>query len=512
MKCPNCGAELAAGQKFCNKCGFNVEAAQNQDSANKQNPTQPTNNVQNNGGSSNGPVTGPSGDQNSSQPNNGNNNNQGAGFHPNNGQNAGFNPNNSQNSGFQPNNNQNMGFNPNNSQNAGFNPNNNQNAGFNPNNGQSGFQPNNNGQNNFQPNNGQNTGFQPNGQQFNGNGQQGFNNQGQFNNAQGNYQQQPNGFSYMMPFLKSNSALAICAAIIIVLIAIFNWKLAGGVLVIAAIAWYFLADKNHDQALPFNNSISSFFGNVGGNSVAVENAETNKLKLIVGIAAAVSLLFLFVGNFIGFTVDITQTTDGEGRAALESLGISGSSFSFSKAMSLLNKTMTLAISGNSYASVLTNHDYGTELQQAKIFLSTIKWFIILMPVITLIFTFVKTKVSSIIRIISSALSILALGGLGAGLIALHTNDDQEVAIGSQFIQFGYSYYITLIASIVALIFAIRWLMINYRHNMMMRTQQMGNYNMQQNNFGNPNQGNFNGNQNIPNDPANFNNGNNRPQN
>lgn len=480
MTCPNCGAEVAEGQKFCNKCGFNLEAAQNQDAGINQSSSQPTN-VQNNGDSNN-TIDGQNGNQfnqmngnqnNGPQSNNGING-QGAGFYPNDNQNAGFNPNNGQNGGFQSNG-----------------ANNNQNFG-------------NNG---FQPNNQQNPGFQQNGQQFNG--QQGFNNQGQFQNNQGNYQPQPSAFNYMMPFLKSNSALAICAAILIVLIGIFNWKVAAIVLVIALIAWYFLADKNHDQALPLNNSISSTFSNMGGNSVAVDTAETNKMKLIVGIAAIVGLLFLFVGNFIGFTLDISQTTNSEGKAALQALGISGSSFTFSGAMTTLNKVMTLAISGDSFASYLTNHDYSTELRQTRMFLSTIKWMVILMPVITLVFTFLKTKASAIIRIVTSALSTIILVLLGIGLLALHNNDDQEVAIGSQFIDFGYSYYIALIASIVALVFAIRWLMIEHKRNMMIRTQQMGNVNMQnmqQGNFGNPNQNNFNGNQNISNDPASFNNG------
>lgn len=513
MTCPNCGAELAAGQKFCNKCGFNVEAAQTQGSGNDQHVTQPTDN-QNNGGSTNGPVNGTSGDQ-LDQMNNGQNNAQPTG---NNGQGAGFDPNNVNNgpqAGLQPangNNNQNAGFDPNkvnNSQNAGFNPNNgnnNQNAEFNPdmaNNGQAGFQQNGSY-------NGQNPGYQPNmgnnGQQFNGQGQQGFNNQGQFQNGQGSFQQQPNGFGYMMPFLKNNVPLAVCAGIIILLIAIFNWKAALGVLVVAAIAWYFIADKNHDQTLPLSHSIGSVFSGVG-NAPQIDNAETNKLKLIVGIAGIAGLLFLFVGNFISLTFDISSMAndDSEVEAALQYFNISGSAFTFSSATSTISKVLKLAIAGNSYAGYLAS-DSDNTLQIVKTVFNLYRWLIYILPILTIVFAFVKTKASSIVRIIASGLSTILLAILQIGLITLHNSDDQTTMMASQFFDLGYSYYIVLIASIVALVFSIRWSMINVKNAANARAQQTSNYNMQQNNFGNPNQGNFNGNQNIPNNPAGFNNG------
>ncbi|WP_125771049.1 zinc-ribbon domain-containing protein [Companilactobacillus furfuricola] len=481
MTCPNCGAEVAEDQKLCNKCGFNLESAQNQNSGNEQGSSQASN-IQNNGGST-GSIDSQNGNQfnqmnmnqnNNSVPNNGNAG-QGAGFYQNNDQNAGFNPNNSQNTGFQPN--------------AS---NNNQNFGT----------------NGFQPNNQQNPGFQPNGQQFNG--QQNFNNQSQFQNNQGNYQTQPSAVSYMMPFLKSNSALAICAAIIIVLIALFTWKVAAIVLVVALIAWYFLADKNHAQALPLNNSISSTFSNIGGNSVAADTAETNKMKLIVGIAAIVSLLFLFVGNFIGLTVDVTNIPDKDAQTFFQAVGISGSTFTFNGAITFLKKIVTFVITAGSYTSSLSTDDSTLEGAKAiKAFLSATRWIVILLPIITIIFTFVKNKASSIIRIIASALSTILLAALGIGIMTLHNNDDQDVKMMSQFLELGYSYYITIIASVVALVFAIRWLIINSRQNAEIRAQQMGNMNMQNmqsNNFGNPNQTNFNGNQNVPNNSANFNNG------
>ncbi|WP_300561639.1 zinc ribbon domain-containing protein [Companilactobacillus sp.] len=430
MKCPNCGADIVAGQKFCNKCGFNLESVENPTSGSPKAP------IQNNAPSSNSNNNAPKINQNV-QP------------HPvNNGQQ----PNRSMNSqnvnGNMQNPNLNNGQRP-------MNPNQNGNMNQQPNNGQRPVQP--QMQQNMNPNMNQNMN-QPNNGQFqqpmnNQNKSQGnFNNQSQGFNQQNpnqnyNQQQKPSSFSNMIPFLEANIATGIIALAVIILLGLFsNFKIAGVVLVIALVGWYFLADKFKNQPTEFNKSVSNVFKNSGNSNSTQANPATDdtmkKIRLVFIIGAAVTLLFLFVGSFL--SVNPMVNDDLTNAFSNDSFSSISSSYSFNDAINQINSVISIVSSGLS----LVDQASADDLNTASTILSIYKWIMIIAPIVTLIFSFVKNNASKVIRIISSVISAIGLLLLPIGLKAA-AQDGNEMFGLLNYVHFGFGYYLALLGALAA---------------------------------------------------------------
>ncbi|AKP68018.1 zinc ribbon domain-containing protein [Companilactobacillus ginsenosidimutans] len=493
MKCPNCGADIVAGQKFCNKCGFPIEKYANKSASKNNSETQTTNNAQAtqpvspvqpqptqpaqpqqpvNAGSVNSSVKlDPTVNANQAQqpvqpqqnqqpvqpqqPVNPNQVNNGA-------QNFGVN----NNYNAQPQNQQ-----PNNFQNNQANQQNNFNQAQN--------QPNQFNQNQFAP--GQNPGQNQN--NFNQN----------FNQQNMNGQpQQPSNFqktlSLMMPFARANAAISIGAIILLIIVAIFSYTFGAIVLIAELVGWYFLADKNKGNTTQLNQQISAKFSkkssnNNGAPMMAADNGQTKKVRMTVIIAAAVSLLFLFVGTFssvsLGNSDNDAASTLKEG---LDDAGFStsGTAMSFTETITHIGQGLDVAEDGSSMMGANSTSD---DISGYSIGLRILEWVTILLPIVTLAFSFLKRKSSGIVRIISTALSTLILVGLGVTLIGAKSDGDSMASFGASFVGFGYSYYITLIASIVALVASIMWVRRAHRPAQMNTAQAQGNFqsqNMNQN--------------------------------
>lgn len=257
----------------------------------------------------------------------------------------------------------------------------------------------------------------------------------------------------MMPFLKANTATAILAAVVIVLLWLLSDTIIAGVaLVIAVVGWYFLADKFKNQSTSFNTKISTMFKNSNNQSQSMnaDNETAKKLRLAFIVGSAVTLVFLFIGPFLNINSMIMSALN----KALSGAGIDNlpSSFSFNGAINQINSILSLA------TSTLSDTDT-SDIESIKTVMSVLsfyKWIMIIAPIITLIFSFIKNTVSTIIRIISSFISTLGLLVLPIAMSAAK-NDDRDVAAALNQISFGVGFYLALLGAIVALVASIMWI-------------------------------------------------------
>ncbi|MCH4009019.1 zinc ribbon domain-containing protein [Companilactobacillus sp.] len=385
MKCPNCGADIVAGQKFCNKCGFPIEkyankTAGNQNPAAQSNPNpapqQPVNQqpVQNNGVNQQ--------PQQNYQP-----------VQP------------TQNMGAQPI----MG----------------------------------NVQNNMNR--------QPVNQNFNG----------QDNNGnQYSYQAQPqvanngNGQSFsdvlhkMIPFANANYGTSILAIIILVAL----WMYAPDpltiiVLIAMIVGWYFGASKFGDTSINFNNGLEGVF-------LARNNQNQRKLSDIVKwtsiIAAAVTLIFVFVGTY--FTITGIDTIK-------QLLGLAGGNADFLKSDYTLFGGLTDAKKVVALILGLTSDFSADELQtfhQARTFLNLTLYAALLGPIITVVFSFVKIKFSRLLRVLGGIISSAAFLFIFEMFKMMTDSTDSTFHNVAQYLTLGFSSYITPIAAVISLIAVYAW--------------------------------------------------------
>jgi uncharacterized membrane protein YphA (DoxX/SURF4 family) len=284
-------------------------------------------------------------------------------------------------------------------------------------------------------------------------------------NIQTNSQQsaKPNAFSFMIPFVKANRAITILSVVLLIIIALLNRTVAIVLLIVALVGWYFLADKYHDQKTSFEDQLHHSFSSVSKDeSATVTDEMIRKIQITVIIAAAVSLIFLFVGNFVLINASELSSSDSDISSGLTQLGMSSAQFSFTVAISKIKSLLVMLVSGGTYLSELFGSSDETtqfinQLNAANTWLSIIEWVAVILPIVTIAFSFIKTKFSSIIRIVSSALSSIIFIALVMILNQMKTSGDSSVSSVAEIFSFGPSYYLALIGSIVALAASIWWL-------------------------------------------------------
>lgn len=432
MKCPNCGADIVAGQKFCNKCGFRLDTA-NQATGNKQpDQSQPSQNQVNQSNVTN----------NNSQQTNVPNQNQTVNPTPQNQQvNAG-------NQG-QPNGamqqNQQMNFGNQNQPNGSMPQNGQMNNNMGNQNQPNGSMPQNGQMNNNMGNNYQQP-FNPNQQQMNGGNYQQYNNNYQQpnNNNSGQSIINEETFHKMVPFAQANYGMSLLPIPILIALYLFTNSIVTLIVAIAIIVgWYFATEKYSNNSMPLNNSFESIFlFRKSQNQQTI--SKVTKLGTI--IASAINLIFIFIGTYVSSSSisDLKQFAESFGADT----SFLKSHYSFFSLFHNIGKFFDF-VRQYSDESSISNSDI-QKMEDIKTWLSAIIVIAIVGPLLVLIFSFVKTKFSRLLRVTGAVISTFYFILLNSVIKELFSEMDNFV------ISMGFSATILVIAAIVSLIFAFTW--------------------------------------------------------